>query len=128
MKMHWCWLRCLLVAVMSLALSQTVVADDPASANREGLKICLHNMAARAQRYYHTNVYDGGGAGSFATCTLAHLISRPENAYGSFSLVSTSATQIVLYGTGIEDGYDQASPTEVTITVFADSVSVVVNN
>jgi len=120
--------RVFIIAVGLVLLSGAVLADDPASANREGLKICLHNMAARAQRYYHTNIYDGGGAGSFATVTLSDLISRPLNAYGTFSFVSASATQIVLSGHGTETGYNGSTPVQATMTVYSDSVTIVVDN
>ena len=129
MKMHPCWLRCLLVTVVSVVfLSQMVVADDPASANREAVKTCLRNMAARAQRYYHTSLSKGGGSGSFAYTTLVSLTHRPVSAYGSFVLSSPGTTSVTLTGTGVETGNDGATPVAVTVIVYSDSVTITVLN
>lgn len=129
MKIYRNWLRSMLVAVMSVALlSQTVVADDPAVANREAIVICLRNMAARAQRFYHTSLSEGGGSGSFAVLTWINLISHPLNAYGSFSLVAPSAANVTLVGTGVETGNDGATPVQAVAVVYSDSVIVMVYN
>jgi len=128
-KRYSCFRRWCVIAIVSLMLlSQTVVADDPASANREAIVICLRNMAARAQRWYHTSISEDGWSGTFAIATLSALISRPVNAYGSFTLSSPSATSLVLTGTGVETGNDGATPVEVVVTMYADSSNMVVTN
>jgi hypothetical protein len=80
-------------------------------------------MAARAQGIF-TPISEGGGAGSFAITTLALLVSRPQNAYGSFVVSGPSATQVTLTGTGIEIGNDGSTPVAVTAIVYSDSVTV----
>ena len=117
------------IIVFSLTiLSQVVLADDPVTANREAMQRCIVNMAARAQRYYYTPITQGGGSGSFANTTLGLLISRPNNAYGTFVLSSPLATSITLTGTGIETGADGATPVAVTVIVYSDSINIVINN
>jgi len=111
-----------------LASAVSVFADDPVSANREALVKCLIKLAARAQEYYHKPVSEGGGGGSFATLYLAQLTSWPNNEDGSFVLVSAAATSIVLSGTGIETGFNGTNPAQAYLTVYADSVTLVLTN
>jgi hypothetical protein len=85
-------------------------------------------MVMRAQWYYHTPTGDGGGGRSFASITLGYLTGRPVNAYGSFDHSSPTATLVVLDGTGVETGLDGSSPVAVQVTVYADSLTMVVNN
>ena len=117
-----------IVVLCLVFLSQVVLADDPVTANREAVMTCLRNMAVRAQRYYHTPISEGGGEGSFATATISTLTGRPDNAYGSFSLSSPTATSLTLTGTGIETGADGATPVAVTVIVYSDSINIVINN
>ena len=117
-----------IVVLCLVFLSQVVLADDPVTANREAVMTCVRNIAARAQRYYHTPISEGGGSGSFATTTLSALISRPLNEYGSFVLSSPSATSVTLTGVGIETGYDGATPLAVYAIVYSDSVTIIVTN
>jgi len=119
------------VAVCALALLISTVsgfADDPVAANREALVKCLVKMAARAQEYYLTPTSEGGGGGSFANMILGYLTTWPVTAEGSFVLYSATATSTVLGGTGFETGFDGSSPTQAVLTVYADSVTLVITN
>jgi len=103
-------------------------ADDPVAANREALVKCLVKMAARAQEYYLTPTSEGGGGRSFANMMLGTLTTWPQTADGSFVLVAASSSNCVVQGTGVETGNDGSSPTQVIITVYADSLTLVLNN
>lgn len=121
--------RISLLGVLCLVfLWQTAMGEDPATANRDAVKKCVLNLASRAQRYYYTPLSEGGGQGSFATCTLGVLISYPLNAYGSFYLTSPSATSVTFVGTGIEIGNDGSTPVQAIVVVYADSITVTVTN
>jgi hypothetical protein len=88
----------------------------------------LVNLAARAQQHYRRPTALGGGQGSFATCTLAQLTTKPSNANGSYVLTGPSATQVTLTGTGVENGNDGTTPVVVTMIVYADSMNTTVLN
>ena len=124
--------RTFIVAICAVAVLITstisVLADDPVSSNREAVVKCLLKMAARAQEYYRIPVSEGGGGGSFANMILVYLTTWPATADGSFVLYSATATSIVLAGIGIETGFDGSSPTGAVLTVYADSVSLVITN
>jgi hypothetical protein len=104
------------------------MAGDPAAANRDALGKCLVSLANRAQEYYRTPWRLGGGGGSFAALTLSRLTCEPYNSVGSFALTSPTATSVTLTGTGVETGNDGATPVEIEVIVYADSMTVTVNN
>ena len=117
-----------IVVGIAVAVGITMFQDNAISANRDAVTNDLVNLAARAQQFYRRPTALGGGQGSYAAVTLQDLTSKPSNANGAYSQVSNSATQVVLRGTGVEDGNDGATPVQVTMTVFADSMSVTVDN
>jgi len=117
-----------IVVGIAVAVGITMFQDNAISANRDAVTNDLVNLAARAQQYYRRPTALGGGQGSYALVGLADLTSKPSNANGVYTFVSASATQVVLLGTGVEDGNDGTSPVEVQMTVFADSMAVIVNN
>jgi hypothetical protein len=101
--------------------------DNAISANRDAVTNDLVNLSARAQQYYRRPTALGGGQGDFSAIVLGDLTTKPTNANGSYALTSKTASQVVLDGTGTEDG-DDGSPISVTMTVLADSTYVVFNN
>ena len=74
----------------------------------------------------------GGGSNSFGGLTIAKLTNMPSNANGSYILspdpVPGGTTSITITGTGIERGNDGATPVEIEMTVWADSLFMVANN
>jgi Tfp pilus assembly protein PilE len=117
-----------IVVGIAVAVGITMFQDNAISANRDAVTNDLVNLAARAQQFYRRPTALGGGQGSYATVTLADLTSKPSNANGTYSQVSNTATQVILRGIGVEDGNDGATPVQVDMTVFADSMSVTVVN
>ena len=117
-----------IVVGIAVAVGITMFQDNAVSANRDAVTNDLVNLAARAQQYYRRPTALGGGQGSFATCTLAQLTTKPSNANGSYVLSAPSATSVTLTGTGVENGNDGSTPVVVTMVVYADSMNTTVLN
>ena len=116
-----------IVVGIAVAVGITMFQDNAISANRDAVTNDLVNLSARAQQYYRRPTALGGGQGAFTGMDLGDLTSKPTNANGSYVLTSVAAQQIVLDGTGVEDGSD-GLPISVTYTVLPDSSYVVFNN
>ena len=114
--------------VLLLVFCSQLLADDPASANREIIVHILRAVAMKAQLYYHTPASEHGGGGSFATLGLNQLVLIPATAYGYVVLTSPRATSVTLTGVGRELGYDGSNLVEVEIIVYPDSVNMTIIN
>ncbi|MDH4069198.1 MAG: hypothetical protein OEV30_02125 [Ignavibacteria bacterium] len=106
--------------------------DQSAATNRDEIANDLVYFAAQAQKFYRRPAVLGGGSNSFGGMTMAKLTSNPSNANGSYVLapdpVPAGITSITVTGTGTETGHDAATPVEVVMTVWADSLLIVANN
>ena len=124
-------LTVILVGIM-IAVGIFMFKDQSAATNRDSISNDLVNFAAQAQKYYRRPSVMGGGSNSFGGLTLTKLTSVPSNADGSFSLtpdpVPAGTRSVVITGTGTETGNDGATPVEVEMTVWADSLLMVTNN
>lgn len=124
-------LTVILVGIM-IAVGIFMFKDQSAATNRDAISNDLVSFAAQAQKYYRRPAVMGGGSNSFGGLTLEKLTSQPSNADGSFSLtpdpVPAGTRSIVITGTGTETGNDAATPVEVQMTVWADSLFMVTNN
>jgi hypothetical protein len=129
----------LLIIVLGMVLISIAVVvgifvfqDQSAATNRDELSNDLVHLAARAQKYYRTPSVIGGGSNSFGGMTMAQLTSRPSNANGTYALspepVPGGTSSVTLTGTGTETGNDGTTPVEIEMTVWADSLFMVVNN
>ncbi len=116
-----------IVVGIAVAVGITMFQDNAISANRDAVTNDLVNLSARAQQYYRRPTALGGGQGAFTGMTLSTLTTKPINANGTYALTTVAAQQIVLDGTGTEDG-DDGNPISVTMTVLSDSSYVVFNN
>lgn len=111
----------------AIVIGMTLFDDNATSSNRDALASDLTALALRAQGYYRRPQVLGGGGNSFLGLTMQKLSSKPSNANGTYAVTSVSATQVVLDGVGIEKG-DDGRNLSVTMTVFSDSTTVVLNN
>ena len=116
-----------IVVGIAVAVGITMFQDNAISANRDAVTNDLVNLSARAQQYYRRPTALGGGQGAFTGMALTDLTTKPNNANGTYALTTVAAQQIVLDGTGTEDG-DDGNPISVTMTVLSDSSYVVFNN
>jgi type II secretory pathway pseudopilin PulG len=109
-----------------------IFQDQSASSNRDELSNDLVHMAAQAQKYYRKPAILGGGSNSFSGLTLAGLTKHASNANGTYVLspdpVPAGTSSIVVTGTGVQIGNDGATPVEISMTVWADSLLMVANN
>lgn len=113
-----------IVVGIAVAVGITMFADNAVSANKDAVTNDLVNLASRAQQYYRRPFALGGGQGSFGTLTaLSQLTAKPSNANGTYSLLTTGTTSIVLEGIGTEKGTD-GNPLKIDMTVYADSTTV----
>ncbi len=117
----------MIVVGIAVAVGITMFQDNAISANRDAVTNDLVNLSARAQQYYRRPTALGGGQGAVTGMTLSTLTTKPINANGTYALTSVAAQQIVLDGTGTEDG-DDGNFISVTMTVLSDSSYVVFNN
>ena len=123
-----------IVVGIAVAVSITMFTDNAVSANRDAVTNDLVNLASRAQQYYRRPAGLGGGQGAFdnskgglGLSAITQLTSKPSNSNGDYTMGTVTATSVVLTGNGKEKGNDNL-PILVTMTVFADSTSVVFNN
>lgn len=116
-----------IVVGIAVAVGITMFQDNAVNANRDAVTNDLVNLSARCQQYFRRPLSLGGGQGDFSGVTIQDLTTKPSNANGSYVVTSAAATQVVLDGTGTEDG-DDGNLISVTMTVFSDSSSVVFNN
>src|SRR5262245_42314098 len=117
---------------IAIAVGIVFFQDQSAATNRDELSNDLIHLAARAQKYYRTPSVMGGGSNSFCRMTLSYLTQNPSNPNGSYTLspdpAPGGATSIVITGVGTETGVDGATPVEIEMTVWSDSVFLVMNN
>ena len=123
-----------IVVGIAVAVGITMFQDNAVSANRDAVTNDLVNLAARAQQHFRRPAALGGGQGAFDNSTggvgignILQLTSKPTNANGTYTLGTVSPASVILTGTGTEKGTDQ-NLILVTMTVFADSTSVVIAN
>ena len=123
-----------IVVGIAVAVGITMFTDNAVSANRDAVTNDLVNLASRAQQYYRRPAGLGGGQGAFdnskggaGLSAISQLTSKPINSNGTYTLGTVSATSVILNGIGTEKGSD-GTPISVTMTVLADSTSVVFNN
>ena len=123
-----------IVVGIAVAVGITMFSDNAVSANRDAVTNDLVNLASRAQQFYRRPTALGGGQGTFngldASATgLQKLTSKPKNANGLYAITGAGdANTVVLQGVGNEKGNNNTSPIKLTMTVFADSTSVVQDN
>ncbi len=120
-----------IVVGIAVAVGITMFSDNAVSSNRDAVTNDLVNLAASCQQFYRRPTTLGGGQGSFillTTGSLSKLTTKPTNPNGTYSISGAgTATQVVLQGLGTEMGSD-GNQIKVTMTVFADSTSVVFAN
>jgi Tfp pilus assembly protein PilE len=116
-----------IIVGIALAIGITMFTDNSTSANRDAITSDLAKLAARAQMYYRRPKLMGGGGRSFTSMTINDLTAKPQNTYGTYSVTSVAADQVVLDAVGIESG-SNGSKLSVTMTVFPESTHVVANN
>jgi hypothetical protein len=106
--------------------------DQASATNRDQLSNDLVYLAVQAQKHYRRPAVLGGGSNSFGGLTISKLTNQPSNANGSYVLspdpVPGGVTSVTITGTGIERGNDGATPVEIEMTVWADSLFMVANN
>ncbi len=120
-----------IVVGIAVAVGITMFKDNAVSANRDAVTNDLVNLAARAQQYSRRPIALGGGQGSFSGLTndisgLRKLTSmvNGQNANGTYSIVSSSQSSMVLQGLGTETGNDGTTPVKVVMNVWSDSAKV----
>ena len=123
-----------IVVGIAVAVGITMFTDNAVSANRDAVTNDLVNLASRAQQYYRRPAGLGGGQGAFdaskgglGLSVITQLTSKPSNSNGDYTMGAVTATSVELTGMGKEKGTDNL-PIRVTMSVFADSTSVVFNN
>ncbi len=116
----------LLIVLVIFIIGATIAAavllftDQSAASNRDGVTSDLLKLSVRAYQYYVRPKAWGGGEKSFAGVTIEYLTGKPQNANGTYSVVSVSPSEVVIRGVGIERGRDGNLITA-TMTIFPDS-------
>ncbi len=117
----------ILIIGISIAIALVYFNDHSAAANRDGLTNDLINMSVRVHQYYVRPKTWGGGEKSFAGLTMQYITGNPQNAHGTFSIVSVDTNAVVLQGVGISRGSD-GNPITVRMSIFPDSLSLHLDN
>jgi len=106
--------------------------DQSTATNRDQISNDLVQFAAQAQKYYRKPSTLGGGNSSFQGLTLSRVTSKPANANGTYELspdpAPASAEFVTITGTGKENGVDGTAPVKLVMTVWSDSLMIVVEN
>jgi hypothetical protein len=120
-----------LVGIM-IAVGLFLFRDQASATNRDAVSNDLAQFGASAQKYYRRPAVLGGGQSSFAGLTMPKITTRPSNANGSYVLtpspVPAGTTSVNITGTGTELGDDGTTKVVLTMTVWADSILIVMNN
>lgn len=123
-----------IIVGIAVAVGITMFQDSAVSANRDAVTNDLVNLGARSQQYYRRPTSLGGGGNSFVGLTadaagFAKLSSQPTNANGAYVIKTAgTATQLVLSGTGNEDGNDGTNKVKVEALITSDSIGISVVN
>lgn len=132
-----------IIVATAIAVGLNIFYDNSVEANRQSVISDLVNYASKAQRYYRTSTFFGGGAENFDKFYL-HTIDT-GNGNGSYSLATsapagqsyvpgssnkvtgTSGTVYIL-GCGKEIGLDRTNPVKAYVIVTPDSIKSIVLN
>lgn len=123
----------LLIALVVFIIGATIAVgmmffnDQSTAASRDGLSSDLLKLSVRARAYYLRPKSWGGGEKSFEGLTIEYLTSRPRNANGTYSVVSTASDHVVLHAEGLVSGVD-GNPLSMTLAVYADSTHLSIVN
>lgn len=107
--------------------------ESAAQANLDAVSNDLLNLASRAQQYYRKPSSMGGGGKTFLGLTadsqgLLQLTAQAANDNGGFAISTPGdSTQVIIQGTGLEDGDGDGNPVLVSCTVTATGASLVVS-
>lgn len=116
-----------IIIAIALSVGLSLFTDNAVSTNRDALSNDLVALAARAQMYYRKPKMYGGGGNSFLDLTIERLTTQASNANGTYALGTISTGQVEILATGMEKG-DDGNFLSLTMTVFPDSLSILVNN
>jgi hypothetical protein len=123
-----------IIVGIAILVAINLFHENAASANLDQISYFAMELGTRAQKYYRTPIWLGGGGHSFSGLTadaqgLAQLTNIPQNEHGTFS-ISTAGNdaQVALQGIGVEDGDGDGTDCTVTLQVFADSMSLSITN
>lgn len=103
------------------------------AANLDALKLDLLEIAAKAQGYYAMPKCLEGGGRSFSGLatdpeSFKKLFVKPQNANGTFKIVSVTDNLLVIQATGLDDHDDDGQNLTVEVKVYPDSVQTLVIN
>ncbi len=94
----------------------------------------LLDLASRAQKFYRTPAWMGGGGHSFSLLTadeegISRLTNIPINEYGIFSIsVAGNVSSVTLQGIGTEDGDGDGTNHTLSCLVTPDEIQMRVIN
>jgi len=124
----------LIIIGLAIVIAVNLYNENAAAANLDRVTAFLLELGVRAQQYYRTPIWLGGGGHSFSGITadaqgIELLTSIPDNEIGTFSVsVAGDATQVTIMGIGIEDGDKDGSNCTATCQVFPDSMQTTIVN
>jgi hypothetical protein len=108
--------------------------DNAVNADSYQVSSFLLDLATRAQKFYRTPAWLGGGGHSFSLLTadnegISRLTNIPINEYGVFSiLVPGNAGSVTLQGIGNEDGDGDGTNHTLSCLVTPDRIQMTVLN
>lgn len=122
--------------IIGIAISVGVIAVQANSGvdYRSALYTDLKMLAAEARTYRSRSYEEDGGDGTFIGLTstpqgMEKLTARPSMPAGKFSIVKSGNTHSVqILAVGFSPGFDPRQPMKMSMTVFAETTSITVQN
>ncbi len=111
-----------IIVGIAIVVGINMFGQNAVQANQDAVTQDVLTIASRAQGWYRRPTSMGGGGKAFTGCTLALLNFPPSNDNGTYAPGTITPTTFEIIGTGTEDGGGAATPLQVKVTVFADSV------
>lgn len=124
----------LIVVGLAVFMAVRMFDENAASSNLDRISSFLMELGTRAQKYYRTPIFMGGGGNSFNGITandqgIRMLTNIPVNTDGCYSvLIAGTTVDVTLQGIGIEDGDEDGTKCTATLHVSADSMQLTVVN
>ena len=112
-----------IIVGIAIIVGLNMFSSGAAQANIDGVTQDCLTIASRAQEWWRKPTAMGGGGRAWTGITLLAINFPDTTLNGTYADPTISGNNIVILGTGVEDGNGDGDA--ITVTTTADSVSIV---